>query len=56
MNKLNKDFNNNCLANINECLNIIENNPDDVNLVIYELLNSLLVRLQDIQSKLKECL
>jgi len=46
MNKLNKDFNNNC----------IENNPDDVNLVIYELLNSLLVRLQDIQSKLKECL
>ena len=55
MNKLNKDFNN-CLTNINECLDIIENNQDDVNLAIYELLNRLLVRLQDIQSKIKECL
>jgi len=55
MNELNKDFNN-CLANISECLDIIENNPDDVNLAIYELLSALLVRLQDIQSKLKKCL
>ena len=55
MNELNKDFNN-CLANISECLDIIENNQDDVNLAIYELLNNLLVRLQDIQSKIKECL
>ena len=29
---------------------------NDVNLAIYELLSALLVRLQDIQSKIKECL
>jgi len=55
MNNLEKDFNK-CLVNISECLDIIENNPDEVNLAIYELLNALLVRLQDIQSKIKQCL
>ena len=53
MNKLNQDFNN-CLANINECLDVIESNSDEVSLAIYELLNALLVRLQDIQSKIKK--
>ena len=55
MNELNQDFNN-CLASISECLDIIEDNPDEVSLAIYELLNALLVKLQDIQSKIKECL
>ena len=55
MNELNKSFDE-CLASISECLDIIENNPDEVSLAIYELLNALLVRLQDIQNRIKRCL
>ena len=37
-------------------LNIIENNSDEVKIALYEFLNALLVRLQDIQNKIKKCL